>query len=85
MGSHLIGTGRHLPYGITQTCYPTKRYKKGNSSCVQRIKSGELRSTNDLELHVSLVLFGPTKMHIFWETIFHSPIGGLRPHIFYTR
>ena len=43
-------------------------------------KSGELWSTNGLELHVSL---DPLKCTI-WETIF-QPIGGAAPSYFYTR
>ena len=52
----------------------------GNSSCVWWQKSGELWSTNGLELHVSL---DQLKCN-FWQTIF-QPIGGAAPSYFYTR
>ena len=46
----------------------------GNSSCVQRKKSGELWSTNGLELHVNL---DPLKC-TFWHTV-SRPLGGAAP------
>ena len=52
-----------------------RRYKLyGNSSCVQRKRSGELWSTNGLELHVSL---DPLKC-TFWHTT-SRPLGGAAP------
>ena len=45
-------------------------------------KSGELWSTNGLELHVSL---DPLNMHFLGGDYIFQPIGVLRPHIFYTR
>jgi len=52
----------------------------GNSSYVWWKKSGELWSTNGLELHVSL---DPLKC-TFWQIIF-QPTGGAAPRKFYTR
>ena len=50
-----LRNGWRYPKSASVTTY-------GNSSCVQRKRSGELWSTNGLEFHVSL---DPLKMHFF--------------------
>jgi len=57
-----------------------KTYKLGKFLLRLRKKSGELWSTNGLELHVSL---DPLKC-TFWHTI-SQPLGGAAPWNFYTR